>query len=138
MTNNPGDMFGDLFGAGGPFGTPNPFGSRPTPGPKKKPAEKGPNGGWTAKIIDGEHYVPMSQVADMLENNNILPGMKKRLRDHIAAYKLKKSQEERNRSRESILDVETGLCNGEPGKLHPLCIVSKEAHVPHFVEVKKS
>lgn len=130
MTNNPGDMFGDLFGN-------NPFapGYRP-PAPQKKQPEKGPNGGWRAKVIDGEHYVPMSQVADMLENNNILPGMKKRLRDHISAYKARREQEEHKASLKTA-GVETGLCNGIPGQFHPWCIVGDKKHPEHFVEVER-
>lgn len=52
------DVFGRLFGgASGPSG------------PKKE--EKGVQ--WLARVIDGKYYVPLSQVADLLKENSVLP-----------------------------------------------------------------
>jgi hypothetical protein len=52
--------------------------SRPS-GPKKE--EKGV--AWEAKVIDGKYYVPLSQVADLLKANGVLPkvteGIKRRV-----------------------------------------------------------
>ena len=124
MAGNPGDMFGDLFGSSNPFLTP----------PKKKGPEKGPNGGWRAKIIKDEHYVPMSQVVELLSNNEILPGMRKRLEDHISAHQAKVAAEA---VMPTIEGVETGLCSGEVGRHHPFCIVGDHQHEAHFVEVTK-
>jgi hypothetical protein len=63
-----GDPFEDLLGkVSGP------------PGPKKE--EKGVP--WEAKVIDGKYYIPLSQVAELLETNGVLPkvsaGIKRRV-----------------------------------------------------------
>jgi hypothetical protein len=59
-------------GAGGPFDGPlgDLFGgaSRPS-GPKKE--EKGVP--WHAKVIDGQFYVPLTDVAELLKQNGVLP-----------------------------------------------------------------
>lgn len=61
------------FPAGGPFDE-NAFGrifggaSGPS-GPKKE--EKGVP--WRAKVIDGSFYIPLEQVAELLEANGVLP-----------------------------------------------------------------
>lgn len=72
MSSPAGGLFdgplGDLFGGA----------SRPS-GPKKE--EKGIP--WEAKVIDGKFYIPLSQVADLLEANAVLPkvteGIKRRV-----------------------------------------------------------
>jgi len=59
-----------LFGDSGPSGFGTQFG--------KQPEEKGV--AWEAKEIDGKLYVSLEQVLELLENNNILPKMRERLR----------------------------------------------------------
>lgn len=54
---------GDLFGAAS-----GPSGSRSS---SSKKEEKGVP--WEAKVIDGKYYVPLSQVADLLKENGVLP-----------------------------------------------------------------
>ena len=48
--------------------------------PMKKPEKGVP---WEAKVIDGKYYIPLSQVADLLEQNGVLPavteGIKRRV-----------------------------------------------------------
>jgi hypothetical protein len=62
-------------GGGGPFDGPlgDLFGgARPRPsGQIRKPEEKGLP--WEAKVIDGEYYIPLRQVAELLKQNNVLP-----------------------------------------------------------------
>lgn len=69
-------MFGDLFGQNSPYFSP----------PKKKP-EKGV--AWEAKIIDGKYYVPLSQVADLLASNDVLPAVKKGIDARVEMQKLR-------------------------------------------------
>lgn len=126
MTSSPFDGFDNLFGPNGLLGA-----SRP--GAKKK-AEKGVP--WEAKIIDGKYYIPLSQVADLLKENDVLPAVRKGIENRVETQRLKEQQKAHNAS-VKIEDVETGLCNGKPGELHPLCIVSSKEHEPHFVEVNK-
>lgn len=58
------------FPGGGGFE--NLFGASPGPsGSKAKKEEKGVP--WEAKIIDGKYYIPLSQVADLLKANGVLP-----------------------------------------------------------------
>lgn len=63
MTFPPGGGFEDLFGA-------FPGSSGPKPSVAKK-VEKGVP--WEAKVIDGKYYVPLSQVAELLKENGVLP-----------------------------------------------------------------
>mgnify|MGYP000085361177 CR=1 FL=1 len=68
MATPPGGDFEDImssfFG-----GSPGPSGSsRRAFAPKE---EKGVP--WEAKVIDGKYYIPLSQVADLLEANGVLP-----------------------------------------------------------------
>lgn len=127
MTGTPGDnMFDQFFGSGGfPYTSP----------PAKKKAEKGVP--WEAKIIDGQYYVPLSQVADLLRENNVLPAVRKGIDKRVEAQALRVGQEKFNRTAQAAADVETGLCNGVAGQLHPFCIVSNQDHEPHMVEVEK-
>lgn len=72
------------FMGGGPFDGPlgDLFGgaSRPS-GPKKE--EKGVP--WEAKVIDGKYYIPLSQVADLLEANGVLPKVTEGIRRRVEA-----------------------------------------------------
>jgi hypothetical protein len=63
MSFMPGGGFEDLFGA-------FPGSSGPKQ-PSTRVEEKGVP--WEAKIIDGQYYIPLSQVADLLRANNVLP-----------------------------------------------------------------
>lgn len=59
------------------------FGQRgPTPAFAKR-EEKGQP--WRAKVIDDEYYIPLSQVADLLRENDVLPkvraGIERRVKD---------------------------------------------------------
>ena len=54
-------------------------GSRPT----KPNTEKGV--AWSAKLINGQLYVPIEQVAELLANNNILPKMQERIKANVQA-----------------------------------------------------
>lgn len=52
---------GDIFG-----------GARPRSAERiRKPEEKGLP--WEAKVINGEYYIPLRQVAELLKQNNVLP-----------------------------------------------------------------
>lgn len=59
------DVLGGLFGGAS---------SRPS-GAQRQPSTRQEEKGlpWEAKIIDGTYYVPLSQVADLLEQNHVLP-----------------------------------------------------------------
>lgn len=65
--------FGDIFSDAAK----NQAAGRLTP----KKEEKGVP--WEAKIIDGKYYIPLSQVADLLRENDVLPkvraGIEKRV-----------------------------------------------------------
>ena len=61
-----GDLFDDVFG-------------------KKKKPEKGIP--WSAKIINGEVYVSMEQVAELLETNDVLPAVRRGLLARIRQYR---------------------------------------------------
>ncbi len=63
MVFPPGGGFEDLFGA-------FPGSSGPRPSVAKK-EEKGVP--WEAKVIDGKYYIPLSQVAELLKANDVLP-----------------------------------------------------------------
>ncbi len=76
MAGQSGDMFGDLFGQ-------NPFNTAFTT-PAKKKAEKGADGGWKAKIIDGQYYVPLVQVSKLLEDNAVLPAVRRGIDKRVA------------------------------------------------------
>lgn len=75
------NIFDEFFG-GGPSG----FGEQFKPQPKKE--EKAPP--WQAKVIDGVYYVPLSQVADLLEMNKTLPKVKKGIDIRVQAQKERK------------------------------------------------
>lgn len=51
------------------------FGAFPgSSGPKQSFVKKEEKGvPWEAKVIDGKYYIPLSQVADLLEANGVLP-----------------------------------------------------------------
>lgn len=72
--------FSDIFG--GPFGP-----SRPTQSPRKKPEKGVP---WQAKVIDGDYYVPLRQVAELLASNGVLPAVRKGIEARIRAQDEKK------------------------------------------------
>lgn len=130
-----GDMFGDLFGSpqGFPYSQP-PRPSRPAP---KKKVEKGPDGGWHAKVIDGQYYVPLAEVANLLRANDVLPAVRKGIDRRVEAQEIKAKMDVAPPKPETIEDVETGLCNGVPGQLHPFCIVGDHRHEAHMVEVTR-
>jgi hypothetical protein len=65
--------FFDIFG--GPFGP-----SRPSASPKKQPEKGIP---WRAKVIGGDYYVPLRQVAELLAQNNVLPAVRKGIEARI-------------------------------------------------------
>lgn len=125
MTQGPNDMFGDLFGPNSPFS--------PTRPPAKKKPEKGLP--WQAKIIDDKYYVPLEQVAELLKENDVLPAVRKGIEKRVEAQKL---ATESTFKPTTFDNVETGLCSGQEGNLHPLCIVSNTTHDMHTVEVKSS
>ena len=85
MAGQSGDMFGDLFGGS------NPFASGPLSTPPKKKAEKGADGGWKAKIIDGQYYVPLAQVSKLLEDNAVLPAVRRGIDKRVADLAEKQS-----------------------------------------------
>lgn len=62
-----GPLFSDLLD--GPFGR-----------PPKKPEKGLP---WRAKTIDGKMYVPLEQVVELLEQNDVLPAVRKGLEKHL-------------------------------------------------------
>lgn len=68
------DIMGGFFG-----GSPGPSGPKRQAFSSKE--EKGIP--WEAKIIDGNYYIPLSQVAELLEANGVLPkvtaGIKRRV-----------------------------------------------------------
>lgn len=68
-----GGGFEDLFGA-------FPGSSGPRPSTVKK-EEKGIP--WEAKVINGEYYIPLRQVADLLEANEILPKVRAGIRRRV-------------------------------------------------------
>ena len=70
--------FGDLFGGAKGAGKPAP-----------KKAEKGLP--WAAKTIDGEYYVPLSQVVELLEQNDVLPAVRKGLQARVDAKRAESS-----------------------------------------------
>jgi hypothetical protein len=63
MSFMPGGGFEDLFGA-----FPGSSGPKSFIKPKE---EKGVP--WEAKVIDGQYYIPLRQVAELLKVNNVLP-----------------------------------------------------------------
>lgn len=79
MSQQPGDMFEDLFGPNGR----GPFNRPPT---RKKPEKGIP---WEAKIIDGAYYVPLAQVAELLKSNDVLPAVTKGIDARVEMQKLK-------------------------------------------------
>lgn len=38
---------------------------------------------WTAKKIDGKLYVPLEQVIELLQQNNVLPAVRRGLEKHV-------------------------------------------------------
>jgi hypothetical protein len=73
------DYFSSLFGSG--FMTP-----RPTPPAKPKPERGVP---WEAKTINGEYYVPLRQVADLLDSNGVLPAVCRGIKFRVETKKTK-------------------------------------------------
>lgn len=75
----PGGGFEDIFGA-----SPGPSGSGTT---SRRAFEKREEKGipWEAKVIDGKYYIPLSQVAELLAQNDVLPkvraGIERRVKD---------------------------------------------------------
>lgn len=125
MTSNPGDMFDNFFGQNSPFGP----GYRPS---AKKPEKGVP---WQAKIIDGKYYVPLEQVAELLKENDVLPAVRKGIENRV---EMQREAAKTDFKPMRFDEVETGLCSGQTGNLHPLCIVSNTPHDMHTVEVKHS
>lgn len=66
---NPFDVFDGVFGT-----TPPSERTRPRP-------EKGLP--WRAKQIDGKLYLPIEQVCELLEQNGVLPQVRRGLEKHI-------------------------------------------------------
>lgn len=72
------------MGPGDPFNPSGIFDSfpKPPPTPKPKPAlEKGLP--WRAKEINGKLYLPIEQVCELLEQNNVLPAVRRGLEKHF-------------------------------------------------------
>lgn len=61
--------FEDLFGA---------LGAKVPP---KKPEKGIP---WEAKVINDEYYIPLRQVADLLEQNDVLPAVREGIRRRVS------------------------------------------------------
>jgi hypothetical protein len=81
----------DIFG--GPFGDIGDIARRAQN--KKKPEKGLP---WEAKIIDGVYYIPLSQVSDLLRENDVLPAVRRGIENRVSAQKLRvQMQEEENR-----------------------------------------
>jgi len=83
------DVFDELMDQFGDFGRRKGFlgdvgGSPSKPAPKK--TEKGLP--WAAKTIDGEYYVPLSQVVELLESNDVLPAVRKGLQARVDAKRM--------------------------------------------------
>lgn len=55
---------------------------RPPTQPKKKPEKGVP---WAAKVIDGDYYVPLRQVAELLAANAILPAVRAGIEARVRA-----------------------------------------------------
>lgn len=70
----------DIFGTG-PSGFGTQFGAA-------SKVEKGVP--WEAKVIDGVYYVPLSQVADLLKENDVLPKVRKGIEARVQAQKDRK------------------------------------------------
>jgi hypothetical protein len=79
----------DPFGLGGLFDNKGPSGFGTQFGQKKE--EKAPP--WEAKEINDLYYIPLSQVADLLEMNSVLPKVSKGIRVRVESLKLKKEME---------------------------------------------
>lgn len=99
MTFPGGGGFDDLFGA-------FPGSS----GPKvAKKDEKGIP--WEAKVIDGKYYIPLSQVADLLKANGVLPkvraGIERRVEKGPDTPQAKKSS-----ASERMDDINSGYRRG--------------------------
>lgn len=71
-----GDLFDNTFGGGKPL-----FSQDKAP---KKPEKGIP---WQAKQFDGQYYVPLSQVADLLKANDVLPAVRKGIERRVQALK---------------------------------------------------
>lgn len=54
----------------------------------KKQPEKGVP--WEAKVIDGAYYVPLSQVADLLKANKVLPAVTKGIVNRVEMQRMRK------------------------------------------------
>lgn len=74
MSDSPFDMFGGDFLKN----------ARPAATAKPKPEKGLP---WNAKVIDDEYYVPLSQVAELLKQNDVLPAVRKGLENRIQIQK---------------------------------------------------
>lgn len=89
----------DPFGGGfmddllkGPFGdglNRAMKGQGPLSQSKKEKPEKGLP--WEAKTINGEWYIPLRQVADLLKQNNVLPKVRQGIENRVS---LKESQKD--------------------------------------------
>ena len=88
------DKFDELMDQFGSFGNKGNggFGDildglvRPSAKPEPKKSEKGLP--WAAKTIDGEYYVPLSQVVELLESNDVLPAVRKGLQARVDAKRM--------------------------------------------------
>ncbi len=76
------DIFGGMFG-----GTPGFPRTPATPTPPK--TEKGVP--WEAKEIDGQYYIPLRQVSELLDTNGVLPKVSKGIKARVAAKKAEQS-----------------------------------------------
>lgn len=95
MVFPPGGGFEHLFGA-----TPGPSGS--------KKEEKGVP--WNAKVLDDQYYVPLSQVAELLEANDVLPKVTAGIRRRVNAGP--KQKEEKSPASERMADINRGYRRG--------------------------
>lgn len=59
------------------------FGGRSAPRTTTPPSRDEKGVPWEAKVIDGKYYIPLSQVAELLDSNKVLPkvsaGIKRRV-----------------------------------------------------------
>lgn len=85
-----GDILGGLFGDAG----------RAQAGGRVPPQKEEKGVAWEAKIIDGAYYVPLSQVADLLDSNSVLPkvstGIKRRVEKGPPGFSKKAGSEKTN------------------------------------------
>lgn len=68
------------------------FGSRTSTRPSTPPKRPEKGVPWEAKVIDGAYYVPLSQVAELLASNDILPAVRKGIERRVSEQSEKKGR----------------------------------------------